>query len=194
MRNEGGVMLTYVNVDKNMNLVYDAPERVYPKSEILLKFESFVSSEGFSVEWENTKRVPYVAKLSKAGKSYTLVMYLKNITGAGWANKPHMKRVQVSNVRNDDMNKYIDTTNSQTILILGYYEFDNNPLFVAWNAYRYVYHNTVRSCYVSIDNLLDAYKSGFSVTECSDQEIWVFKPNHFEEFLQDYIEQNKIGD
>ena len=128
------------------------------------------------------------------GKEYTLVMYLKNITGAGWADKPHMKRVQVSNVRKDDMDKYIDTTNNQTILILGYYNFDDNPVIVAWNAYRYVYHNTVRSCYVSVDNLMDAYKSGMAVTECSNQEIWVFKPNHFEEFLKNYIEQNKIGE
>ena len=187
-------MLTYVNIDKNNGLVYDASEKVYEKKELLEKFEEFIKQEGFSINWGSSKRAPYVATIKKDGKEYTLVMYLKNITGAGWADKPHMKRVQVSNVRKDDMDKYIDTTNNQTILILGYYNFDDNPVIVAWNAYRYVYHNTVRSCYVSVDNLMDAYKSGMAVTECSNQEIWVFKPNHFEEFLKNYIEQNKIGE
>lgn len=187
-------MLTYVNIDNQNNFVYDAPEKVYKKRELLSKFEEFIKAEGFSLSWDFNNRVPYVATVEKDGKKYTLVMYLKNITGAGWADKPHMKRVQVSNVRNDDMDKYIDTTNNQTILIVGYYNFDNNPLIVAWDAYRYVYHNTVRSCYVSIDNLLDAYKSGFAITECSNQKIWVFKPNHFAEFLEDYIDSNKIGE
>ena len=119
-------MLTYVNIDKNNGLVYDAPEKVYEKKELLEKFEEFIKQEGFSITWESSKRAPYVATIKKDGKEYTLVMYLKNITGAGWADKPHMKRVQVSNVRKDDMDKYIDTTNNQTILILGYYNFDEN--------------------------------------------------------------------
>lgn len=187
-------MLTYINIDSNNNFVYDAPEKVYPKAELLANFETFIAQEGFSLSWDSSSRVPYVANVSKGEEKYIIVMYLKNITGAGWADKPHMKRVQVSNVRNDDMDKYIDTTNNQTILILGYYNFDNNPLIVAWDAYRYVYHNTVRSCYVSIDNLMTAYKSGFIVTECSNQKIWIFKPNHFAQFLEDYISSNKIGE
>lgn len=187
-------MLTYININKDNNFVYDAPEKVFGKKELLLKFEEFIKLEGFSLSWDTYNRVPYVATIEKEGKAYTLVMYLKNVTGAGWRDKPHMKRVQVSNVRNDDMEKYIDTTNDQTILILGYYNFDGNPLLVAWDAYRYVYHNTVRSCYVSIDNLMEAYKSGFVVTECSNQKIWVFKPHHFSKFLDDYIESNKIGE
>lgn len=187
-------MITYVNIDKNNNFVYDAPEKVFKKNILLSKFEEFIEADGFSLSWDSNNRVPYIATIERPGQKYTLVMYLKNITGAGWADKPHMKRVQVSNVRNDDMDKYIDTTSNQTILIIGYYNFDNNPLIVAWDAYRYVYHNTVRSCYVSIDNLREAYKSGFVITECSNQKIWVFRPNHFAEFLKDYIESNKIGE
>ena len=185
-------MLTYINIDQKGNFVYDSPEKVYKKKELLDKFAEFIGEDGFSLTWKSNTHVPYVATIQKEEKAYKLVLYLKNITGAGWADKPHMKRVQVSNVRNDDMDKYIDTTNEQTILIIGYYNFDNNPLIVAWDAYRYVYHNTVRSCYVSIDNLMDAYRSGFTVTECSNQKIWVFQPAHFERFLNDYIENNKI--
>lgn len=51
-------------------------------------------------------------------------MYCKNITGFGWSNKPNIRRVQVSNVINDDIDKY---SRCLFLVIFGYYNFDNNP-------------------------------------------------------------------
>ena len=76
-------MIAYINVDHNNKLVYDAPERVYNKSGLLSKFEEFIGAEGFKISWESRQRVPYVATIEKETNKYTLVMYLKNITGAG---------------------------------------------------------------------------------------------------------------
>lgn len=184
----------YININSDCRLEYDRDEVVYKKSELLKKFEEFLQESGFSVRWNETKSSPYAAVVSHGNKEYKLVLYLKNITGAGWSDKPHIKRVQVNNVRNEDATKYIDTTSEQTILILGYYNFDNNPLIVAWNAYKYVYHNTIRSCYVTIDNLIEGYRNGIIETECSEQKIWVFQPKYFGEFLDSYIRDNTIGE
>lgn len=185
-------MAHYINIDHANNKIYDRDEVVFSKKDLLQKFEEFVGVCGYQVTWINNKRAPYELQISNGIKEYTLILYLKNITGAGWFDKPHIKRVQVTNVRNDDMSKYIDTTNNQTLLILGYYNFDNNPIMVAWNAYHYVYHATNRSCYVTIDNLLDGYRNGSIVSECSEQQIWVFNSEHFIGFLDSYIETNKI--
>ena len=185
-------MVQYINIDKANNLVYDKPEKVYEKGELLQKFEEFVSVNGFVIkERVNTKRVPYEFVLEKNNKRYRIVTYLKNITGAGWADKPHIRRVQVTNIRKDNIDNYIDTTDTEVLVILGYYNFDNNPIMVAWNAYRYISHNTNRSCYVEVKDLQDGYKKGFEQTTCSDQKIWVFRPEYFETFLDNYIDNNR---
>ena len=159
---------------------------------MLAKFEDFLKEGSFNVvSWNWVKNVPYDVTVTNGKENYRLVVYLKNISGAGWKEKPHIKRVQVTNVRNDDMDKYIDTTSSETLLILGYYNFDENPIMVAWNAYQYVQHNTNRSCYVNLEHLQEGYKNGMYITTCAEQKIWVFKPESFQNFLKDYIKANK---
>jgi len=76
------------------------------------------------------------------------------------------------------------------MLILGYYNFDNNPIMVAWDAYRYIKHKTMRSCYITVDVLKKGYQSGYFVTNASSQKVWIFKSNYFEKFIKDYIEYN----
>ena len=187
-------MAKYLNIDKENNTVYDKEEKVYKKKDLLIKFNEYMEQAGFNVNWIETKSSPYEVAITKRDREYKLVLYLKNITGAGWADKPHIKRVQVSNVRKQDNSKYIDTNGKQTILIIGYYNFDNNPIIVAWNAYHYVYHETMRSCYVNIDNLKDGYTNGLVEAECAEHKIWVIKPERFEEFLISYIRENTIGE
>lgn len=188
-------MLTYTNVDKDNRLVYGKEEKRYTKSELLKSFEDFIKESGFKIiEWRNDKHVPYEIIISKDNKNYRLVLFLKNITGAGWETKPNIKRVQVTNIRVVDIDKYINTTDSEALVILGYYNFDDNPIMVAWNAYKYVYHGTNRSCYVDIESLLEGYKNGYISKNYADQRIWVFKANYFEVFLKNYIEKNKVED
>ena len=186
-------MLKYTNIDKNNNLVYDEPEKRFPKQELLKEFEKFINVSGFSVkEWKNSDHVPYELIVNKDGINYRLIIFLKNITGAGWADKPNIKRVQVTNVRVVDIDNYINTTDTEALIILGYYNFDNNPIMVAWNAYRYVSHNKNRSCYIDIESLLEGYNNGYITKTCSDQRVWVFRPSYFETFLKNYIEKNKV--
>ena len=123
----------------------------------------------------------------------SFIMFYKNITGAGWIDKPNIKRVQVTNVRKGDISKYISTSNNETLIILGYYNYDDNPIMVAWNAYHYVYHDTTRSCYVDVNTLIDGYKKGYLNTVYAKQNIWVFTSENFERFLQEYINLNKVG-
>ena len=183
--------MDYLNIKKNGQTIM-APDKVYKKTELIKKFIDFITSSGFEfIKWIKNFSTPYECEVLSPDKiDYDLVLYLKNITGAGWKTKPDKKRAQVSNIRIVAPEDYIPTSKNKSVLILGYYNFDNNPLMVAWDAYRYIKHNTIRSTYISVDNLKRGYQSGYIVTTDASQKVWIFDEKHFDKFLKDYITYN----
>ena len=190
----GDCTMKYQNIYKNNEIIEQSEDKKYSKRELFEYFKSFISKCGYSIVGEiDYKSSPYIVNIKKDDKEYRLIMFYKNITGAGWIDKPNIKRVQVTNVRKGDISKYISTSNNETLIILGYYNYDDNPIMVAWNAYHYVYHDTTRSCYVDVNTLIDGYKKGYLNTVYAKQNIWVFTSENFERFLQEYINLNKVG-
>lgn len=187
-----GMSMEYLNIRKDLSTVL-AEDKVYKKQELLHKFEEFISEAGFTLkQWIKNSCAPYECLvLNKENEVFDLIVYLKNITGAGWKQKVNRKRAQVSNVKVVSPENYIPTSSNRTFLILGYYNFDENPLMVAWDAYRYIKHNTMRSTYISVDNLLRGYEKGYVVTTDSSQKVWIFDSKNFETFLLEYISYNK---
>lgn len=184
--------MDYLNIKKDNSTVI-SPDKVYKKNELIKKFEEFICNSDFILlKWIKNSCAPYECVIvDKKGVKYDLILYLKNITGAGWSQKINRKRAQVSNVKVVSPADYIPTSDNRSFLILGYYNFDDNPIMVAWDAYRYIKHNTMRSTYISVDNLLRGYKNGYIITTDSSQKVWIFNSCHFEKFLNDYILYNK---
>lgn len=184
--------MEYLNIKKDLSTTL-AADKVFNKQELLKKFEEFIESSGFRVKnWIKNSCAPYECLiLDRNNNVYDLIVYLKNITGAGWKDKVDRKRAQVSNIRVVSPDDYVPTSNNRSLLILGYYNFDNNPIMVAWDAYRYIKHNTMRSTYISINNLIRGYKNGYIVTTDASQKVWIFDSTNFEKFLIDYIAYNK---
>ena len=184
------------NINKLHVVETETEDKLYKKKELFKKFEEFISQSGFTVEkWVKSNAVPYeviIADKNENQISYRIILYLKNISDAGWVYKPWMKRVQVDNVRSVSPEYYINTERNQALLILGYYNYDDNPIMVAWNPYRYVMHFTQRSCYVTIDEMLEGYKKGYHKCFVSNQKVWIFTANNFRIFLNDYIDSNKV--
>ena len=188
------VIMYYYNINKQNEIIINKEDVKYSKLKLINEFENFINISGYELIGNiDIKSSPYVVNIAKDNKIYKIIMYYKNITGAGWYNKPNIRRVQVTNVRKADINKYISTSNNSFFVIFGYYNFDDNPIMVAWNAYNFVYHETTRSCYVSTELLIQGYKKGFIKTNYSKQQIWIFTPNNFEFFLDDYIKCNKVN-
>lgn len=185
--------IKYLNINKDLSTIL-AEDKVYSKAELFSKFEEFISNAGFSLkQWIKSSNAPYECLvLNKDNDIFDLVIYLKNITGAGWEQKNNKKRAQVSNIKIVSPEDYIPTSSNRTFLILGYYNFDGNPIMVAWDAYRYIRHNTMRSTYISVDNLLLGYKRGFVITTDSSQKVWIFDASNFGNFLADYISYNRL--
>jgi len=171
------------------NEIIKAEDKKYPPKMLYEKFLDLLDANDFSIYESSSKSkapIDIVVK-DKNDNLYRLVIYLRNITGAGWEDKPQFKRVQVINVRYNQPDKYISTTKNQAMFILGYYNFDNNPIFVAWDLYRYTNHNTNRSCYVTINHLLTGYEKGFYEGVAAENIIWVFKEKYFSKFIDEYI-------
>lgn len=185
--------MEYLNVKKDLTTVL-SEDKVFPKKELLQKFEDFVHESGFQLKnWIKNSCAPYECiVLDSNNNVYDLIIYLKNITGAGWQDKKDRKRAQVSNIKVVSPTDYVPTSSNRTVLILGYYNFDNNPIMVAWDAYRYIKHNTMRSTYISVDNLIRGYEEGYLVTTDSSQKVWIFDAKNFEKFLINYISYNKL--
>ena len=178
----------YTNIKNDNSLDFQSDYIPFSKKELLVEFEHCARIAGFNeIDWTDKKESPYHCYIGNKDKNYHLYMYLKNISGAGWEDKPWIKRVQVPNIRLQHPEYYVDTNDNRTLLILGYYNYDLNPIFVAWDAYGYVMHSTVRSCYVEVDDLVRGYKERYYEGESASQKIWVFCPEYLGVFLDDYI-------
>lgn len=182
----------YTNILNNGDLVL-SNDKLFDKKTLKAELESFLNKSDYQVvQWTKQNGTPFELIVKDSDNNLIfLALYLKNITGAGWSNKPNIKRVQVSNVRKVAPEDVYETTDYQTVLILGYYNFDNSPLMVAWNAYRYMNHSTVRSCYIDIKGLEKGYKMRYFYGTFSKQKIWVFNSYNFGRFFKEYIEINK---
>lgn len=184
--------MKYLNIKKDLSLQL-SEDKIYAKRQLLVKFEEFIAESGYKIkQWLHNSNTPYECLiLNKDNEIYDLVICLKNITGAGWKDKLNRKRVQVTNVTIVSPDDYIATSQNRTMLIFGYYNFDNNPIMVAWDAYRYTKHVTTRSAYVTVDNLLRGYDNGYIETTDSSQKVRIFEGRYFDRFLKDYISYNK---
>ena len=181
-----GDCMLYLNVTKNNEFVMSEDKKYDRNSLITLTIKELEKSDvtNVSIAFRNKR---FFLKFELDNQEYLFDMFLKNITGAGWEDKPEIKRCQVSNAKNDDIDIEI-IEHKKYNLILGYYCFDENPILVAWDPYRYMNHNTIRSCYVTVDTLKRGYEKGFYEGVVSSQKLWVFKGECFVKFVNRYIE------
>lgn len=174
-----------IGVDNSIEV---SEEKFISKSLLLNMFETlFLNSQWSFVKWNDTKSAPFQCIISNDSKYVKVLVYLKQISNAGWEEKPHIKRVQVSNPKklNLDFFRYDDV--DKISLILGYYNY-TKPLLVSWDPNEYRRHNTNRSCYVEIDALLDGYNLDYCKKVSMGQSITLFKPEKFGMFLDNHFE------
>ena len=58
---------------------------------------------------------------------------------------------------------------------------------MCWDAYRYLEHNTVRSCYVTVDSLKRGYIKKYYEGVDSGQKLWIFEGLYSKQFFNDYL-------
>jgi len=183
-----------VNINSSRELIVDSESKAYSQKEITAALNEMFTISGFEII-KITKRKSGVLLMNclYSQKVYTFICIVRNISNSGWKEKPFIKRIQIQNLRLIDPSLYIDTTDTSTVLILGYYNFDANPLFVMWDFYQYTMHKTQRSCYVNIGTMLKAYSDGIFAATDSKQKVWAFIPTRFKEVIFKYIKERVIS-
>lgn len=162
-------------------------ERMPSKADLLGTFEAALSHNGWHfVEWTKTDVAPYQCVVNRRGTLIDIVVYLKRIGNAGWENKPECKRVQVSNLKSVEHLLMRNESATKLNLIIGYYDYEA-PLYAAWDASLYVGHETNRSAYVDVDQLVEGYAAGYVETQCSGLPVTVFQPYYLTKYLDQYI-------
>lgn len=121
------------------------------------------------------------------GETFEIALILKNVSSAGWAEKPRMKRVQVSNIAKIQNDELYLKLKKKVILLVGYYNYDDNPILVSWNIDQYKNHNTIRSCYVTVDSMKIAYSNNYYDGINANQKVWIYKGELFFKFLNEYV-------
>ena len=179
--------MNYMNLNNQLEVVINEDKKYSRKDLISNTLEELKKSniEVLSLNYTNPM---FSLNVKYNDNLIVFDMYLKNITGAGWKDKLNIKRCQVSNMKENNNDKTFIDYEKHYNLILGYYNYDSNPIFVAWDPYRYVNHNTLRSCYVSVDILKRGYEKKYHEGVVSSQKCWIFKGEMFGEFVKNYLD------
>lgn len=178
--------MEYLNIAKDNNIVI-AEDKKYPRQALVDGTIKEINKSGSTVLSLEFAENQFSLKCVVDDKHLSFDLFLKNITGAGWKDKPYVKRCQVSNIQKKNPVKNDIVKDKHYNLILGYYNFDSNPIFVAWDPYRYLHHKTLRSCYVTVDALKRGYEKKFFECVVSSQKCWIFIGERFAEFVERYI-------
>lgn len=183
--------MSYINIDKNYNLI-SSDEKIVKGKKLHSQFQNFLTNDNIViVSYEIAKPVNKIV-LKVNGENMEFQFILKNITNAGWKDKPNFKRIQIQNIflKGDTPVSY----NYNKLLIIGYYNYDNNPMIVVWNPREMDKHNTLRSCYILTDTMLMGYKKKYYSTIVSGKKVWLLTPGFFNIFIKDYLEYNNKVD
>ncbi len=107
-------------------------------------------------------------------------VYLKNITGAGWSDKPEIKRIQIRKPlqlpkqRRDDF-----------YILCGLCNYNSENVLVVWDPWNYMTHKTACSCYVFISSLEKAINGGFFHGLNKGKEVMTCTAQHFGELIRE---------
>ncbi len=177
--------MDYLNINKEMSYV-KGEDRKYKRQELIDYFIKEIKKSEILIKDFKKIADHYCLYVDIDNKNIIVELFIKNITGAGWENKPNIKRCQVKNFSKEDNN--FSEVENHYYLIIGYYNYDGNPILVAWDAYRYLSHNTQRSCYVTVETLKIGYEKNIYEGVVMSQKCWAFIGSFFKEFIKKYIE------
>lgn len=156
------------------------------KTELYDCFKSFLSKSSFNILNENISPDIYNLRINDTARKFEIHFILKNISGSGWSDKDEIKRIQVGNVKKN----IVYTNKVRTHFLGGIINYNEKNILIVWNSYRYLNHETNRSCYVNLESIKTAFEKGYYYTNDFEQEIWLCDEYHFNLLIRDYINFN----
>ena len=160
----------------------------YNKQELMSIFSDILVQSGFSITECNIETNEISIK--DGIRNFIVRLIIKNISPCGWEAKETLYRIQVANVKDS----IIPTNNVKTHMLCGIADYKGNIILVVWNSYRYLKHNTQRSCYVYEKSFEKCLDNGYVMVRDFGQETWLCEKNKFSLLIRDYIYYNNVGE
>ena len=120
---------------------------------------------------------------------YELSINIKSLSKSGWADRLDIRRIQVQTISNLPV-----TTNNSCYLLLGFCTYKDEPMCICWNANRYVFHKSNRSCYVDVSSIYKGFQNGYYFGFDHHREVFVSNNKNFDKLIKEYISYTYVRD
>ena len=154
----------------------------YRKDMLVKEFTNFVNDSNcrsVSVLDSNGQFTRFLV-VDSEGIEYRIALFFRNIGGAGWSDKPQIKRIQIPVITLGQSQR----KNSFSYLC-GFAKYDNKSFFAFWDPENYQTHNTVCSCYIFVSSFEKANKSGAFMGLNEGKEVFLCNSIGFEIILKE---------
>jgi len=147
---------------------------------------SALNQSGYSFQWKQVRQQPYQGILNNGSSSIDLLIYVWRISNEGKGRKDlNGKRIQIAD--GDEIGFQRPITSTEKTLLLGVYERDKDfPIIAAWDVERNRVRGSNKSCFVKLDDFVEARRTGFfSAEDNSGNPVYAMTAN----YLAIYAEQ-----
>lgn len=114
------------------------------------------------------------------GNEYIIHIYVKNISGSGWLDKPEIKRIQIKQLPEIPRQR-----RTEFYILCGVCIYEGITLLAIWDPMNYVTHNTVCSCYVYFSSLNKAMENGTYHGNNKGKFVMTSREDKFQEVLNE---------
>jgi hypothetical protein len=183
--------------------IFDSNDPNHPTADEVLDYlrqslltNGWVGQISFAVRTSGSRKVKFVAEISKDNTSYNLEIYV--FRNLAFAHRDNMaeKRIQlIEEYQHHSADFPLPYENNHYCLLLGIYApTPNEIIFCAWKASAYVNHGKSRSCYTKTGVIRDAYMFGLAATlDDQQRRTYAFRPEFFHYYLNNIANMHAEG-
>ena len=161
-----------------MNNIDKFQQNRFGRNNLFSLIQNVARSSGCSISWLVTSDMDGVFQpfhiVTPENDSFVVRILPKNISGAGWPDKPEIKRIQVRAFPEIPRQQRDDF---RVLCGIGYY--DSQYVLAMWDPLNYMTHSTTCSCYVFISSLEKAVVSGSYYGLNKGKEVFTCDSTHF---------------
>ena len=168
------------------NIVEKVPSLDLSRKELYSIFDNILMASLFEIQKKASLDFGIVKyNLKKENNEYIIYVKLKNVCHAGWKDKKFIRRIQTTPLKNIP-----ETTKNSCFLLGGIAFYENEPIFICWNANTYIHHTSNRSCYVNVSSIKKACELGVYIGCDSSQVVYLSNKNSLEKLIEEFIKDH----
>lgn len=162
------------------------------KNELLCKFQSFLVDSNYLIigckQNENINFF-YDYDLIRDNKKMKIHANVKKISNAFFPNNDSVLRIQTGPI---DVDLLPENSKNEISILVGFINFNNVEIIAIWNAFYFVGHKKNRSCYLTLDNLIDTTNEGYLITDYANTPVYISTKERMDIVIKEFIDNNIV--